>query len=108
MRPGEHRQDGIFLATGPSIAPRGELDGLRLLDVPPTILYLLDLPVPSFFDGQVLQQAFDPAYLRVHPIQTQEWTPGPSPAAQGEQLGFSEAEEAEIEGRLRGLGYLDG
>ena len=107
MRSGEHRQDGIFIAAGPSIAQRGELSNLRLLDVPPTILYSMDLPVPSFFDGQVLKEAFDPAYLSAHPVQSQEWPSIPRAAEQAEQAGFSEAEQAEIEGRLRGLGYLD-
>ena len=109
-RPGEHRQDGIFIAAGPSILPQSELPNLNLLDVPPTILYAMGLPVPSSFDGRVLEETFDPICLSTHPILIQDLGGSPSLSDSSESLaesGYSEEEEASIEERLRELGYID-
>jgi len=50
-----HAQHGIFILHDPS-APGGgeELEGLRLYDVTPTILSMLDLPVPEGIRGEVI------------------------------------------------------
>lgn len=107
MRPGEHRQDGIFIAAGPSVLPQGELTHLNLLDVPPTILHAMGLPVPRGFDGRVLQEVFNPAYLATHPIQMQDLLPSLKAADPLETPGYSETEQAQIEERLRSLGYVE-
>jgi len=104
-RPGEHRQDGIFIARGPATLPRGGLSNLSLLDVPPTILYTMGVAVPSSFDGRVLREIFEPAYLAEHPVRTQELLP--STPSEQRPPGYSETDEAEIEQRLRGLGYIE-
>lgn len=41
-----HDRDGILIATGPSIAPRGPIPRARIADVAPTILKLFGLPRP--------------------------------------------------------------
>ncbi len=106
-RPGEHRQDGIFIAAGPAIHPQDDLTNLHLLDVPPTILYTMGMPVPSSFDGRVLQEVFDAAYLASNPIQIREGPLSLQMEGQPDTPGFSEAEEVQIEQRLRGLGYIE-
>jgi predicted AlkP superfamily phosphohydrolase/phosphomutase len=106
-RPGEHRQDGIFIVAGPAVHPQGELDDLCLIDIPPTILYTMRQPVPTSFDGRVLQEVFAPAYLIANPIQMQD-LPLPSKVTDHREMpGYSETEETQIEGRLRGLGYIE-
>ena len=45
-----HDMDGIFILDGPG-APRGELSGLTLYDIAPTILDLMGLPIPSDMIG---------------------------------------------------------
>lgn len=109
-RPGEHRQDGIFIAAGPAISCSGERQGLSLVDVPSTVLYALGEAVPSSFDGRVLTEIFDPAYLDAHPVLMQDDALS-EPLHDGDRLaegeGYSEDEEAAIAERLRGLGYLD-
>ena len=37
---------GVFLAPGPGIRAGAELDELSILDVAPTLLYSLDVPIP--------------------------------------------------------------
>lgn len=105
MRPGEHREDGIFLAAGPQIAQLAEpLPHLRLVDTPATILYALGLPVPTDFDGRPLLEIFTPAFRQQNPLRYEEAS---APLVQGHDSAFSDAESEGLEERLRGLGYLE-
>ncbi len=54
----EHRNNGVFLISGPAIKPGAELSGVSLLDVAPTILTLLGLPVGEDMDGRPVTTAF--------------------------------------------------
>jgi predicted AlkP superfamily phosphohydrolase/phosphomutase len=99
---GDHRMDGIFIAGGPPFAGPGRAEGLSLIDLTPTILHLLGLPVPIDMDGRVLTETLDPAWSAAHPI-----VPGePAVAEAGKKLDLSEAEREEIRNRLRGMGYV--
>jgi predicted AlkP superfamily phosphohydrolase/phosphomutase len=48
-----HAQEGLLIAAGPGVSARGTLDA-HLLDVAPTVLELLGLPVPDDMRGQSL------------------------------------------------------
>jgi predicted AlkP superfamily phosphohydrolase/phosphomutase len=60
--------DGILLLYGEGIRPGQRLADARLVDVVPTLLYGLGLPVARDLDGQVLLQAFEASYLARHPL----------------------------------------
>jgi predicted AlkP superfamily phosphohydrolase/phosphomutase len=51
-----HAQHGVFVLSAPSLPHRGEVEGMRLLDVAPTLLELSGRPVPSSMQGQSLLQ----------------------------------------------------
>ena len=106
---GDHSLEGILVAHGSGIAP-GRLEGAALVDVAPTALYLLDQPVPSTMDGQVLAGALDPALLAARPIRCRQQVPGDlavREAQNGIELApLTPEEEAEVQEHLRGLGYL--
>ena len=53
-----HRLHGVFVARGPNIKADSLAYGASLLDVAPTILALLGLPVAEDFEGKVLTQIF--------------------------------------------------
>src|SRR5205823_6613802 len=55
---GTHRENGIFLAQGPSVRPGAVAQDARLIDVAPTLLYLLGVPLPDDMDGRVLDEIF--------------------------------------------------
>ncbi|MBM4429822.1 MAG: hypothetical protein FJ026_05655, partial [Chloroflexi bacterium] len=100
---GVHRQQGILFLHGAAVRP-GPVQGAHLMDIVPTLLHLLGLPVPKSMDGRVLQDALDPQWLADHPIvhsETEETAEG------GPGLGYSPEEEAQFKSRLRSLGYLD-
>ena len=60
--------DGVLLLYGDGIAAGARIDGGFVVDVVPTLMYALGLPVARDFDGRVLRQAFTPTYLAGHPL----------------------------------------
>ena len=51
-----HDRHGIFLMDDRSGIPSGEKQGLHIMDVAPTILRLLDVPIPPDFQGRVVNR----------------------------------------------------
>ena len=51
FRSGSHRSQGFFIAQGPGIEPGSTLPTARALDLTPTILNLMDAPIPDYFEG---------------------------------------------------------
>lgn len=93
---GCHRLHGVFIASGPNIV-HGQVSGARIIDLAPTILHLMNVPVPDDMDGRVLTEAL----ATQRPVETQAAVPA---ARAQEDLTAEEA--AEVEERLRALGYL--
>ncbi len=52
-----HRPEGLFAFHGPAVRS-GLAMQADIIDVAPTVLWLLDQPVPSNMDGQVLRECF--------------------------------------------------
>jgi predicted AlkP superfamily phosphohydrolase/phosphomutase len=59
---------GLLLAYGDGIRPGATLEGASILDVAPTLLYLLGLPVARDMQGRVLTEMLEPGYERDHPV----------------------------------------
>jgi predicted AlkP superfamily phosphohydrolase/phosphomutase len=97
--PGSHDEKGIFLAMGPGIEQGKVLEGARLIDVPPTILHAMELPVPSDMDGQVLTEVFAEGERAVETVDL-------GLTRQSTDSYLSEDEEQQIKEKLRGWGYL--
>ena len=97
--PGSHDEKGILLAVGPGIAAGKELEGARLIDIPPTVLNAMELPVPSEMDGKVLVDMFGDAGHKVESVDLEM-------ARQSEESFLSEDEEQQIKDKLKGWGYL--
>jgi predicted AlkP superfamily phosphohydrolase/phosphomutase len=106
---GTHRPNGIFLLWGTPVKPGTHLERARIFDLAPTILHLLDEPVPGDMDGRVLTEALLPEYARlaekrlpseVYAFPVETFASSPSG---GE---FSEEDEEMVVERLRGLGYV--
>jgi predicted AlkP superfamily phosphohydrolase/phosphomutase len=100
---GFHRPNGIFLARGRGFRAGLHLEGARILDIAPTILYRMGLPVPAYMDGRPLQEAMTEDYASAHPLEREEVS---LEVLTGAAETYSDEENAEIEARLRGLGYM--
>jgi predicted AlkP superfamily phosphohydrolase/phosphomutase len=53
MKSGTHRMNGVVMAVGPDVL-NVPIVGAQLQDIAPTVLHLLDLPVPVSMDGKIL------------------------------------------------------
>lgn len=53
-RPGGHRPNGFVMAKGPGIEAGTEIVDGRVVDLAPTMLKLLNAPIPDFYDGKPL------------------------------------------------------
>ena len=71
-----HRPQGIFVLHGPGVAADHLIEGATLLDIAPTVLTLLGLPVGDDMEGKVLVNAFVNAPT-VTRIASWEEVPGP-------------------------------
>ncbi len=60
--------DGFLLAVGDGIRPGAELRSASVLDVAPTILYLMGLPVARDMEGRVLGEIVEEDFARAHPV----------------------------------------
>ncbi|MBC8263849.1 MAG: alkaline phosphatase family protein [Anaerolineales bacterium] len=100
---GRHHPSGVFLAAGPDIHQGAVLDGACLIDIAPTILYALGLPVPEDMDGRVLTEVFTQEHLAANPVRQG----APSMAPPAVEKHTDEEADAIIAERLRALGYLD-
>jgi hypothetical protein len=94
--------DGIFIARGPDLIPGAPLEGLTVLDMAPTLLYALGLPVAGDFPGRARTDLFTPRFRENHPLRTiatwgtmESWKAEASP------------EDARLLEELRALGYIE-
>ncbi len=66
---GWHRMNGLYMLRGPG-SRTGHLDRpFNLVDVAPTCLYLLGLPIYTDFDGKLMEGAIQSVYLKKRPLQ---------------------------------------
>ncbi len=107
---GDHRLEGILIAAGPAFRSGAEPRGAALLDVAPTVLHLLGVPVPDDMDGRVLTEILEPvssvspAVSALEPALASAQTVGASAGEVGTT--YSDDEDAAIKQRLADLGYL--
>jgi len=98
---GYHRMEGILVAAGPDLKSGVIIHDASILDIAPTILYAMGLPVPSDMDGKVLLDAFRSDFAANNPVTiddsqpTRTHTPGT----------YTQAEEEQVRRRLKGMGY---
>jgi predicted AlkP superfamily phosphohydrolase/phosphomutase len=98
----QHRMEGVFMASGPDLKPGTDAQGLRVIDVAPTLLHLMELPVPEGLDGRVVEDVLTdevrtrrpPKYFR--PQDMLDTSGGDRQTMEDES----------IKERLKGLGYI--
>ena len=101
---GVHRMDGIILAQGPHIRSNVRIEGAGIIDVAPTILYTLGMPIPSDMDGKPLVQLFEDSYTQQSAASYTDERKFEDVAS--DEYGYSEEEEESVRLKLEALGYL--
>jgi len=102
---GNHRPNGILFMKGQAIRTGCRIEGARLIDLAPTILYLMGMPVPTDMDGKVLEKALDPEHLSQRPPQFM--APSGRPSEGDSAPAYSDEDAAKVAERLRSLGYIE-
>jgi predicted AlkP superfamily phosphohydrolase/phosphomutase len=92
-----HAQDGVFVLSAGSNIPGGRRADLDILDVAPTVMELMGLPVPADMQGRsVLPEGYRTASISDTVSE---------PAAFVDET-YSEDEKQQVMDRLKALGYL--
>jgi predicted AlkP superfamily phosphohydrolase/phosphomutase len=99
---GDHRMEGILLGLGPAFRKGVRLEPLSILDVAPTVLHLLGLPVPKQMDGKVLTGALEPDYAAQNPVRHADI----ELLGRAEGSALSREDSEDIRKRLEGIGYI--
>jgi predicted AlkP superfamily phosphohydrolase/phosphomutase len=100
---GFHRMNGILMAYGPRVQSGVQVEGATMVDVAPTVLYDLDMAVPTNMDGRVLTGVLEASYVAGHTLRHEP----PLGEANRGHGSYSEGEQAEVTGRLAALGYIE-
>ena len=64
----EGAPDGFLMAVGDGVRPGAALGSASVLDVAPTVLYLMGLPVARDMEGRVLTEIVEEDFTRAHPV----------------------------------------
>jgi predicted AlkP superfamily phosphohydrolase/phosphomutase len=104
---GTHHPDGIFMAAGPGIRRSAELAPFSIVNITPTLLHALELPLPSDLDGSVTTAAFEESWVAAHPIRYEEGVGLSFPSSLGPTPSLGTEGDQEVLSRLRALGYLE-
>ncbi len=99
---GDHRLEGVIVATGPEVTPGPLKETVYLQDLGPTAMAALGVPSAIPRDGKVIES------LVGHGVELSvTGGPGADVPARDVQTGLTSDEEGEIEDQLRGLGYVE-
>lgn len=101
---GVHRMDGIILTQGPHMRHDATIEGAGIIDVAPTILYTLGMPIPSDMDGKPLTDLFEEEYICQTTSSYTDERKFEDVAS--DEYGYSEEEEESVRLKLEALGYL--
>ncbi len=101
---GNHRPDGVCILRGPGIRQGATpAEAASILDVLPTLLHLLEVPVPEGLEGRVMASA-----LEEHAARETVYTSCPlAVEADARPPAYSSDEAERVEQRLRDLGYME-
>jgi len=98
-----HLPYGVILMHGASVRAGSTLHNATILDIAPTVVHALELPLARNLSGHAIQEPFTDGRMTREPakVARYEWVPVPPP--QG-----SAADAPEKLAELRALGYLSG
>jgi len=98
-----HRMEGILFMHGKNLRRGQTLRNCNIMDLAPTVLYLMGVRFPSDIDGRVLLDAFQPSYVKTHPVKSKEKARS---LIARKRYDLSEKDEQKVKERLKALGYL--
>jgi predicted AlkP superfamily phosphohydrolase/phosphomutase len=101
---GTHDPAGLYLLAGPAVQALGAHGEFPIEAVAPTVLHLLDVPVPEDHEAAAMTSALRPEFLAAHPVR---FAPPLDEAATVPAGWRSTEDEAQVAEHLRALGYFE-
>lgn len=96
-----HRRNGMVVLVGPGIEAGAPVEPAEIIDLAPTILHIMGVPVPADMDGRILREIFSSdSRLTGGPVYQE-----PKGRSRKPPEDHSEA-DTEIHGYLKELGYI--
>jgi len=102
---GTHTSDGVLFMKGRAFQKARKLERAEIIDLAPTLLYLLGLPIPDDMDGRVLEEAFAREFASTHRISSLQVPESVQRTCS--DTTYTDEEAARVAARLRDLGYID-
>ncbi|KJR40921.1 type I phosphodiesterase/nucleotide pyrophosphatase [Candidatus Magnetoovum chiemensis] len=103
---GNHRLNGIVMFDGRNIKKGEKLPTAQIIDIAPTVLYLMGTPVPDDMDGKVITSAIDEQFLKDNPIKYEKASDD-NDKPSSTQTPYTYDENEDVVNRLRDLGYIE-
>jgi arylsulfatase A-like enzyme len=88
---------------GPEIKPSASIDQPQIIDIAPTVLYLLNQPVPKDMDGRVLEEAFHLGVFNIRPV---TYVDADGEEEKKPEDSLATGDEEQVYKHLKDLGYL--
>jgi predicted AlkP superfamily phosphohydrolase/phosphomutase len=101
---GFHERDGVIVVAGPDVIPGGQVNGAEIIDIAPTVMYVMGAAVPRYMDGRILTEVLSAEHLQEQPPSFIDALA--SKSGEAAEQAYGEEDLDLIEKRLRGLGYL--
>jgi predicted AlkP superfamily phosphohydrolase/phosphomutase len=98
-----HGRYGIVGFMGKGIRGGSQIVDADILDITPTILYALGIPVARDMRGRVLTDAFEPGFLRNNPV---KFVPTYETGEREAEEPIASPVDDEIKEKLRAVGYI--
>ncbi|HEY0385472.1 MAG TPA: alkaline phosphatase family protein [Pyrinomonadaceae bacterium] len=108
---GTHQPWGVCMAGGAGIASGRSLDDAQIIDVAPTLLHSLGLPVPADMEGRVLTECYEEGALKELPVTYSEANSSPERAVErapaAPATAAEDVERERVLAGLKALGYIE-
>lgn len=101
---GWHGKDGVYTFSGPAFRTGERGRRGSVMDIAPTLLHLLDIPIPDDYDGASMVEVFTREHLGAHEMRFQK---AGAAASTDRTSGFSVGESQAVADHLRALGYIE-
>jgi predicted AlkP superfamily phosphohydrolase/phosphomutase len=100
---GSHRMDGVLMMQGMGLRKGIKIVNANIMDIAPTVLYLLGLSVTKDMDGAVLKDAIPDEVFEENPVQFVD------DATHSVRAGgtYTKSEEDQLKAQLKSLGYFE-
>jgi predicted AlkP superfamily phosphohydrolase/phosphomutase len=102
---GDHEINGILIMKGPHIGKGLELYRADIMDVAPTVLHLMGIPVPEDMDGKVFAGALDRNFMLKNPVKYARVTKDEGFPEKIES--YTQEDARKVKEKLKQLGYLE-